>query len=70
MNAYIATATTTAALPTGSPTTRTSDGASYPSGYTDLDAGVQLTEIGANVKNTSGSKREMGTVTLIIDFAN
>ena len=65
----IATTSATTDLP-ATPTSRSSDGASYPASYTDLDVAAQLVEVGVKVRNTSGAKREMGTVTLIIDFAD
>lgn len=65
----VASATSMTNLP-ASPTTRTSNGASYPASYTDLDVAAQIAEIGVKAYNTTGSKREMGTVTLIIDFSD
>jgi hypothetical protein len=58
-------------MPSGSPTGRTSNGASYPASYSDLDVAAQIVEVGVKAWNTNSStKREMGTVTLIIDFAD
>ena len=66
----IAAATTMIDLPATAPTSRTTDGASYPASYTDLDVAAQIVEVGIKARNTSGVKREMGTVTLIIDFSD
>ena len=49
------------------PTTRTADGSSYGASYQVLDKSKQMAEIGVNVRNTSGTRRQLGTVTLIID---
>lgn len=55
-------------LPT-TPTTRTADGTSFGASYFSLDTSKQMAEIGIQAKNTSGTKRQMGTVTLIIDLS-
>lgn len=56
-------------VPTNPPTTRTSDGQSFGASYFVLDASQQMAELGVQVINTSGTKRQMGTVTLIIDLS-
>jgi hypothetical protein len=56
-------------IPAASPASRTSDGVSWGGAYGDVDTSKQLMEVGIKAKNTSGSKMEMGTVTLVIDFA-
>jgi hypothetical protein len=59
---------TTVDLP-ATPTSRTSNGASYGDGYTSLDGTYQWLEIGAKAYNSSAAVlREMGLVTLVIDL--
>jgi hypothetical protein len=53
-----------------SPTTRTADGISYGASWYTFDVTRQMLELGVQVKNTSGTKRQMGTVTLIIDLSD
>jgi hypothetical protein len=56
-------------IPAASPASLAADGASWGSAYGDIDTSKQLIEIGVNAKNGSGTKMEMGLVTLVIDFA-
>ena len=53
-------------------TTRTGDGTSYATSYTDLVDDWQLVELGVEAANVIGGTSfvEMGLVTLIIDFQN
>ena len=60
---------TAADIPAASPATLSADGASWGAAFGDIDTSKQLLEIGVKAKNTSGAKMEMGTVTLVIDFA-
>jgi hypothetical protein len=53
----------------GTPITRTADGISYGISFSALDVTYQIAEIGVQVKNTSGTKRQMGTVTITIDLS-
>jgi len=55
-------------VPTTGFASRTADGAAWAIAYESVDAGKQLVDVGVKVKNTSGSKKEMGLVTLVIDF--
>lgn len=60
-----ATAVDVPATPTG----RTSDGQSFGASWFTLDVSKQMAEIGVQVTNASGNKRQMGTVTLTIDLS-